>query len=213
MLNKISEDSTLSHFDFKFPNIKGETKIGSITKMIKRKLSENKSQKSFKIDENFNEEREFSPDESSIRTLSKEGISDYRNISEIVKEGFDNVFKLILTEDKTETWSYVVSFILSLTEEQLKLLNIAIQAIKPSLQTQMHEVDLGFVNRLTPFQFDLFKKSRIWSLTKDSYLKTDFINPSLSANQRRRVIQTLDIDISNLIIIEYSPLYNQELLK
>ena len=213
MQNKISEDSILTNFGINSPNIKGETKMEAITKLVKNKLTENRSQKSIKIDENRNQEREYSPDESSYQNLSKEGISEYKNISEIVKEGFDNVFKLMLTEDKTEMCSYVVTFILSLTEEQLKLLNIAIQVIKTSMQTQMHEVDLGFVNRLTPFQFDLFKKSRIWTLTKDSYLKTDFINPSLSANQRRRVIHTLEIDYSNLIIIEYSPLYDQEVLK
>ena len=79
----------------------------------------------------------------------------------------------------------------------------------------IQELNNQFVQTLTLFQYQLLQKSRIWTLSKESYLDVSKVNEikGLSLQQRYRYIQGIPITPENLLIVEKSPHYDQNLLE
>lgn len=159
------------------------------------------------------DDMQYTINESHLNQSSYHNLSESKNVSEIVNDGILTFFDLFKREDKVNTVNFVVTFVLSLTEQQLDILNEAMISIKPSPKTSIQQFDLDFQRKLTPFQFELFKKSKIWTLPKESYLSSESLNPSLTANQKRRILQNMQIRPENLYIIEHSSMYNKETLE
>lgn len=145
--------------------------------------------------------------------ISLPHISESRDASRIINDGLGTIFELFEKEDKTSLASYVVTFVLTLTDEQLDDLNKALYLIKPGMVNGFQEFDMEFVQKLTRFQIDLLKKSNIWSLNKASYLDVSKISRGYTPEQRRRYIQSMRISPENLLIVERSPHYDHQLLE
>jgi hypothetical protein len=62
-------------------------------------------------------------------------------------------------------------------------------------------------------QYDLFKKSKIWTMQKDSYLDYKNLNINLNLIEKKKRISNLEISPQNLLIVEYSNLYSPQLLE
>lgn len=170
----------------------------------------------YKADKEVNEDIKYEDKHNLSHSGSNHSasrvISDQRNTSQLVRDGFDHLTDLLKTEDKGTSNSYIVTFILSLTDRQLEFLNQNMNSILPGPQVTMQSIDLDFKNMLKPFQYELFKKSKIWTVPKDNYLILEHTNPGIGPDLKRRLLLNSEIKASNLLILEKSPFYDQELL-
>jgi hypothetical protein len=89
-----------------------------LNKLVKMKLQEDRATKEAKLSESQNKARSVM-NESLNNQSNSVMMSDSRNTSEIFKDGFGTLFGLFGQEDKINTNSYVVNFVLSLSSKYL----------------------------------------------------------------------------------------------
>ena len=107
----------------------------------------------------------------------------------------------------------MTTFILSLTDQQLDDLNIELIRIDPREIEDYRDLNAQFLQTLSAYQINLLKQSRIWTLSKESYLDTSGISKHLTPQQRQRQIQGMSVSPANLLIVEHSPHYDKQLLR
>jgi hypothetical protein len=183
----------------------------NLNKLIRKKLDQN-NKKLGKIEEANSEDYDLTPNISRQEKSVTNNLSESRNTSQIINAGFGQIMDLFKKKDMTNSTSYVITFILSLSDSQLMMLNEAMMLNRPKSDSTIRQFDLNFRRMLSKFQYDLFEKSRIWCLPKESYLEPKKLSSSLSKEDRRRYINHMDIHPRDLLIMEHSPQYNKELL-
>lgn len=122
--------------------------LNDLNKLIRARLFKDKQKKNVRINDPLPEEMDYTVNESAIAQTSYHNLSESKNISEIVNEGLGALFSLFKKEDKLSTNPDVTTFVLSLTDSQLELLNNAIDSIYPSPTTSMRELDQEFISKL-----------------------------------------------------------------
>lgn len=84
-----------------------------LNKLVKMKLQEEKAKKSVKIAESLNQTKVMN--ETENYQSNSFVMSESRNASELFRDGFGNIFDLANKEDKIDSNSYIINFVLSLT--------------------------------------------------------------------------------------------------